>query len=97
MADVVPLRRRGAPEFSEPADYFVDAADPARALRVCWSPDHESVQLGFSSAEDAQHTLVLPADEVLELIRALVDGLPDVGGRCSRPPAPVLPLTPPDR
>ena len=92
-AEVVPLRPRG-PEFPEPADYFVDAADPARALSVTWSPDHEAVQLGIESADGVPFSLVLPADEVLDLVRALVGGLPEVGARCSRPPATILPMTP---
>jgi hypothetical protein len=97
-ANVVPLPvgrgARSAPAFPEPADFFLDAADPARALSVTWSPDHEAIQLGIESADGSSTALVLPAEEVLDLIRALVEGLPEAGAACSRAPATVVPLTP---
>lgn len=94
MADVVPLRRRSAPEFPEPAEFFLDAADPARSLSLTWSPDQQVVQVSIGTVGGAPAALVLDADEVLDLVRALVEGLPDSGPRCSGPPATVLPLTP---
>jgi hypothetical protein len=97
-ADVVPLplgrRARGAPEFPEPVDYFVDAAVPGRALSVTWAPDNQALQVRIESPDGSLTSLVLPADQVLDLVRALVAGLPEVGARCPRPPATVLPLTP---
>ena len=97
-ADVVPLplgrRGRSGRDFPEPADFFVDGGDPARALSVTWSPDHDAVQLGISAADGTPAALVLHADEVLGLVRALVEGLPETGVSCSRPPATILPMTP---
>lgn len=93
MADVVPLRRRGCPEFGPPAATFLDAADPGRALSVAWSPDASAVRLGVGAADGPVAELVLDGEDVLELVRALVEGLPAAGAG-SRPPAPVVPLTP---
>jgi hypothetical protein len=100
-ADVVPLpvgrKARGAAQFPEPADYFVDVEDPARALSVTWSPDHTVVQLGIEAADGSPTALVLHADEVLDLVRALVVGLPEHGTGCPHPPATVVPLERPGR
>ena len=97
-ADVVPLRHRGAPEFPEPAEVFVDAADSGRALSVAWSPDQQVVQFSIEEPGGNSSALVLDADDVLDLVRALVEGLPEPAAACPRPPAIVLPLirsTPP--
>lgn len=100
-ADVVPLpvgrKARGAAQFPEPADYFVDADDPGRALSIAWSPDHTVVQLGIQAADGSPTALVLQADEVLDLVRALVEGLPETGTGCPHPPATVVPLERPLR
>ena len=97
-ADVVPLplgrRGRGGPEFPPPADFFVDAVDPARALSLTWSPDHTVVQLAISAADGTPAALVLRPDEVLSLVRALVEGLPETSAACPRPPGVVLPFPP---
>ncbi|HUR74590.1 MAG TPA: hypothetical protein VMZ00_09955 [Sporichthya sp.] len=97
-AEVVPLplgrRARSAPEFPEPTEYFSDAANPARALSVTWSPDHRAVQVSIDDAGGPPTALLLDADDVLDLVRALVTGLPEPGPACPRPPATVLPLTP---
>ncbi len=93
MADVVPLRRPSRPAFGPPAASFSDVADPAQALSVAWSPDARTVRLGIGAAEGPFAALVLDADDVLDLVRALVDGLP-APGATPRPPAPVLPLVP---
>ncbi len=92
-ADVVPLRRR-APEFPEPAEFFADAADPDRALSVAWSPDADVVQLRIDSADGERTALILAAEDVLDLVRGLVGGLPEPAARCARPDATVLPLRP---
>ena len=98
MADVVPLpvglRARSAPEFGEPEEFFVDAADPARALSLSWSPDQRVVQVGIEVPGGAASEVILDADEVLDLVRALVEGLPEPGSACPRPLATVLPLRP---
>lgn len=93
-ADVVPLRRRGGPDFPEPIDYFVDAVDPAHALSVTWSPDHQAVQLTIGTPDGEPMALILVADHVLELVRTLVEGLPDTGPARARPPATVLQMHP---
>jgi hypothetical protein len=98
MADVVPLPlgrgARSAPEFGEPAEFFVDLADPARALSLTWSPDQQVVQVSIEAPGDRSSVVILDADDVLNLVRALVEGLPEPGPACPRPPATVLPLTP---
>lgn len=92
MADVVPLRRRGAPEFSGPARCFVDAAEPDRALTATWAPDQQAVQISIEGPDGGICALVLGAEDVLHLVRALVEGLPLPAAGEPRPLAAVLPL-----
>lgn len=92
MADVVPLRLRSAPEFGEPAEFFADAADSGRALSVTWSPDQQVVQFSIETPGDPASALILDSDDVLDLVRVLVEGLPQLAPRCPRPPATVHPL-----
>lgn len=98
MADVVPLplgrRARNAPEFPDPAEFFLDAADPTRALSLTWSPDQDVVQVSIQASNGRTSAVILDADDVLNLVRALVEGLPEPGPARPRPPATVLPLTP---
>lgn len=93
MADVVPLRGHRGPEVPEPGDVFVDATDPTRALSVTWSQDERVVCLSVESAGSAPVPFALDAEDVLDLVRALADGLADPDRR-PRGPAVVLPLTP---
>ncbi len=98
MADVVPLPlgrgARSAPEFGEPAEFFVDLADPARGLSLTWAPDQQVVQVAIEGADGSSTGVILDADDVLNLVRALVEGLPESGPARPRPPATVLPLRP---
>lgn len=92
-ADVVPLRRRRVPERCEPAEHFADAVDPARTLSVSWSGDHDAVRIGVETI-DGSEGVVLRGDEVLHLVRALVEHLPGSGAGVPRAPAAVIPLPP---
>jgi hypothetical protein len=92
-AEVVPLRRQSAPDFPEPLAHFSDAAEPERTLSVTWSPDHRLVQVSVGRPGETE-ALQLDADHVLDLVRALIEGLPEVGAGCPRPPATVLPMHP---
>jgi hypothetical protein len=94
MADVVPLRVRSAPKFSGPPETFVDPANPARTLRVAWSPDQQAVQLSIEAPGVAPAALVLDSDEVLDLVRVLVEHLPRPAADPCRPPGTVLRWTP---
>ncbi len=94
MADVVPLRGRRAPEIPEPADVFADAVEPTRALSVSWSQDERVVSLTVETAGGAPVLFALDAEDVLDLVRALVDGLAEPERGRPREPAVVLPLTP---
>lgn len=92
MADVVPLRSRRGPVVPEPAEIFADADEPGRVLSVSWAPDERAVQLSVSDAGADPTTFVLDADDVVDLVRALVEGLAFPRG--PQDPAVVLPLTP---
>lgn len=100
-ADVVPLRRHRVPEHCERGEHFADALDPARTLSVSWSADHEAIRIGIATLDGSDGTdgggadaVVLRADEVLALVRALVERLPGSAPAVSRAPAAVIPLLP---
>ena len=94
MADVVPLRRLGSPQFPGPAAFFVDATDPARALSATWAPDQQAIQLSIETPDGRPCALILSAEDVLHLVRALVEGLPLPAAAEPRPLAAVIPLKP---
>lgn len=91
-ADVVPLRRHRDPESSGPAEHFPDAVDPARALSVSWSIDQATIRIGIEAPDGTHDHVVLQADEVLHLARALVERLPGSDGGGPRSPAAVISL-----
>lgn len=100
MADVVPLRTPSAPHDDEFERYdipvvFDDATGPGR-LAARW---HHDGTVGITVADGYGAASVpaefrLAADDVLELVRVLVEGLNVPGPVRLGPPAQVLPLTP---
>lgn len=89
MAEVVPLRRPGAPAPAESdIEVFLDVADPDRALSVTWV-DERQLRLTIDAAGDDRVVFSLDADDALELVRAVVAGLP-VPGDFPGTPATVL-------
>lgn len=94
MADVVPLLGRRTPDVPEPADVFADAAESTRALSVSWSQEERVVCLSVESAGCAPVPFALDAEDVLDLVRALVDGLAEPDRGRPRRPAVVLPMAP---
>lgn len=94
MAKVVPLLGRRAPDVPEPADVFADAADPTRALAVTWSQEQRVVCLSVETEGGVPVPFALDAEDVLDLVRALVDGLAEPDRRRPSGPAIVLPITP---
>lgn len=92
-ADVVPLRRGGSAPFCEPAAAFPDVTDPARALSLAWSPDQQAIRIGIEHADGSPAAVVLRADDLLDLVRVVMEGLPRPGGG-DAVLAPVVPLTP---
>lgn len=94
-ADVVPLHRGGSAPFGRPAAVFPDVSTPARGLSVTWSPDQQAIRFGIESPDQSPSAVVLGADDLLDLVRALMEGLPRPGGNnCGL--APVVPLRPPE-
>jgi hypothetical protein len=97
MADVVPLRARNAADAAPftgslhaPA-IFDDASGPGR-MAVRWNTDGT---VGITVADDPVPVeFRLAADDVLDLVQVLVEGLNEQGPVRLGPPAPVLPLTP---
>ena len=91
-ADVVPLRRSGSVPFGDPAAVFPDGSDPTRGLSVTWSPDQRAIRLGIETPDQGPSAVVLSADDLLNLVRVLMEGLPRPGG--DSPLATVVPLRP---
>lgn len=90
-ADVVPLRRGGSPPFCEPAAVFPDVTDSARALSLTWSPDQQAIRFGIESRDGTPNAVMLSAADLLDLVRALMDGPPGAGSSAL---APVIHLRP---
>lgn len=90
-ADVVPLRRGGSTPFGEPAALFADVSDPARALSLTWSPDQRAIRFGVESCDGSSGAVVVSADDLLDLVRAVMDGLPRPDS-VDTPVATVIPL-----
>jgi hypothetical protein len=97
MADVVPLRAESAVDAAlftgsrrAPA-IFDDPTGPGR-LAARWNADGT---VGITVADGSLPVeFRLAAEDVLELVRVLVEGLNEQGPVRLGPPAPVLPLTP---
>lgn len=66
-AVVLPVPRHG--------EVFTDARDGGRALRVTWHPEARRLVLSMWRDGVCVGTHQLPADDVLRLVHALVDGL----------------------
>ena len=64
---VVPLPSQG--------DVFVDADNPAKALRISWHHETAVVVVSLWQADTCVGTLRLTPDEVPRLISALAEGL----------------------
>lgn len=97
MAEVVPLRGRvHADRPTAPTEVFLDAGDAASALEVRWQQAARSVELtlGARDGEECPTTFRLDAEDVLDLVRVLVEGLSEPGPVRLGGPATVLPLTP---
>jgi hypothetical protein len=92
MADVVPLRARAPqPAAAEPV-VFDDALGPGW-LAVQWlQPGGVDLAIGLDGTESS--VFRLDPQDVLELVRVLVEGLREPGPVRLGPPAAVLPLTP---
>jgi hypothetical protein len=85
MPEVVPLPSCG--------EAFLDADDEGRLLRVSWSRDAtEAVVLSLWRDDDCAGEFRLAAEDVLEFVRVLVEGLVERGlvrlGRSAPFPAP---------
>jgi len=92
MADIVPLRaREPQPEAAEPV-VFDDAAGPGW-LAVQWLQPG-GVDLAIGEDETESSVFRLAPEDVLELVRVLVEGLREPGPVRIGPPATVLPMTP---
>lgn len=78
MGEVLPLPFQG--------EAFVDARGEGRSMRVSWHPDADTLVLSLWAGGLCRGTFRLPADEVPELVRALVDGVVDRGNSSGRPP-----------
>jgi hypothetical protein len=90
MADVVPLRARAPlPDAAEPV-VFDEAAGPAW-LAVQWRRS-EGVALAIGRDGTESAVFRLAAEDVLELVRVLVEGIGDPGPVRPGPPATVLPF-----
>jgi hypothetical protein len=93
MADVVPLRARAPqPDAVEPV-VFDEAAGPGW-LAVQWQqPGGVDLAIGVDGTESAVFRLA--PEDVLELVRVLVEGLHEPGAPVRLgPPATVLPMSP---
>lgn len=92
MADVVPLRAHAPrPDAAEPV-VFDDAAG-AGWLAVQWlQSDGVDLAIGLDGTEASVFRLA--TQDVLELVRVLVEGLGEPGPVYLGPPATVLPWTP---
>lgn len=92
MAQVVPLHRRSASPPAEPGEVFLDAADARTTLAVTWQQDEGAVELTVSRDGARPATFLLDADDVLEFVRVLVEGVAEPGPVRLGPAATVLPL-----
>lgn len=96
MADVVPLRAHTAPE---PGAYraptiFDDATGPGR-LAVRWlGDDTVAITVADGCGVSVPSEFRMGADDVLDFVRVLVEGLNEPGPVRLGPPAPVVQLTP---
>jgi hypothetical protein len=90
MADVVPLRVRAPlPDAAEPV-VFDDPVGPGW-LAVQWlQSDGVDIAIGWDGTEAS--VFRLPTEDVLELVRVLVEGLAEPGPVRLGPPATVLPF-----
>ncbi len=88
MPDVVPLPSCG--------EVFLDADDERRLLRASWQRDdtEDAVVLSIWRDEDCVSTFRLAAEDVLELVRVLVEGLAQAGPVRLGAPAPAHPRNP---
>ena len=97
MADVVPLRAEHAVDAalftgSHCAPAVFDDVDGPGRLAVRW---HADGTVGITVADGSIPVeFLLAAEDVLELVQVLVEGLNERARCASGPPAPVLPLTP---
>jgi hypothetical protein len=93
MADVVPLRAREAqPDALEPV-VFDDAIGPGW-LAVQWLLPGVGVDLAIGLDGTESSVFRLAPEDVLELVRVLVEGLREPGPVRLGPPATVLPFPP---
>jgi len=79
VGEVLPLPFQG--------EAFVDARGEGRSMRVSWHPDADILVLSLWAGGLCRGTFRLRADEVPELVRALVDGVVERGSPAAGSPA----------